>query len=69
MINKLFVIAKIFNFYEPIKRIVKVNTKPRKSVGPKPPQSTSKILYASKAKVEMQLSNRRDATKHLPRCN
>lgn len=42
MINKLFVVAKIFNFYEPIKRIVKVNTKPRKSVGPKPPQSTSK---------------------------
>lgn len=42
MINKLFVVAKIFNFYEPIKRIVKVNTKPRKSVGLKPPQSTSK---------------------------
>ena len=25
MINKLFVVAKIFNFYEPIKRIVKVD--------------------------------------------
>lgn len=41
MINKLFVVAKIFNFYELIKRIVKVDTKLRKSVGSKPPQSTS----------------------------